>query len=66
MRVEPDDHPLELGRFRFAEVSGSTGGMKIGGGLLRYFTVVFDYPGNRMILEPNRRYQGPQGPAQNP
>jgi hypothetical protein len=30
--------------------------MKVGGGLLKYFTVVFDYPSQRMILEPNRRY----------
>src|SRR5262249_8580653 len=35
---------VELGRFRFLKVMGSTGGMKVGGGLLRHFTVVFDYP----------------------
>ena len=46
---------VELGRFRFRNVSGVTGGMKIGGGLLRCFTVLFDYPAKQMILEPNGR-----------
>ncbi len=48
---------VELGRFRFEKVSGVSGGMKIGGGLLRSFTVIFDYPAKRMILEPNGRYR---------
>lgn len=47
---------VELGRFQFPNVIGFSGGMKVGGGLLKYFTVVFDYPSQRMILEPNRRY----------
>ena len=48
---------LELGRFRFRQPRGSTGGMKIGGGLLRNFTVTFDYPGRRLFLQPNNRYR---------
>jgi hypothetical protein len=47
---------LELGRFRFREPSGATGGMKVGGGLLRHFTATFDYPGRRLFLQPNDRY----------
>jgi hypothetical protein len=46
-----------LGGLHFENVQGESGGMKVGGGLLRHFTVIFDYGGNRMILEPNRRYQ---------
>jgi hypothetical protein len=48
---------LELGRFRFRQPSGATGGMKVGGGLLRHFTVTFDYPGRRLFLQPNDRYR---------
>ena len=48
---------VELGRFRFRNLRGSTGGMKIGGGLLRQFTVIFDYPAKQMILEPNGHYR---------
>ena len=48
---------VELGRFHFEKVSGVSGGMKIGGGLLRRFTVIFDYPAKQMILEPNRHYR---------
>jgi hypothetical protein len=48
---------VELGRLHFSDVAGVSGGMKVGGGLLRNFTAVFDYPGKRLILEPNRRYQ---------
>jgi hypothetical protein len=48
---------VELGPFYFSDVVGFSGGMKIGGGLLRYFTVIFDYPSQRMILEPNHRYR---------
>lgn len=47
---------VELGPFHFSSVVGFSGGMKIGGGLLKYFTVIFDYPSGRMILEPNSRY----------
>jgi len=47
---------VELGPFHFSDVIGFSGGMKIGGGLLRYFTVIFDYRSERMILEPNSRY----------
>jgi hypothetical protein len=47
---------VELGPFRFSDVIGFSGGMKIGGGLLRYFTVIFDYPSDQMILEANSRY----------
>jgi hypothetical protein len=46
---------VELGRVHFTNVIGFSGGMKIGGGLLRYFTVLFDYPSQRMILERNGR-----------
>jgi len=48
---------VEIGPFHFADVIGFSGGMKIGGGLLKYFTVIFDYPSGRMILEPNSRYR---------
>jgi hypothetical protein len=48
---------VELGPFHFTDVVGFSGGMKIGGGLLKYFTVIFDYPSQRMILEPNTRYR---------
>jgi hypothetical protein len=48
---------VDLGRFSFEKVAGVSGGMKIGGGLLRNFTVVLDYSGERMILEPNRHYR---------
>lgn len=47
---------VELGPFHFSSVVGFSGGMKIGGGLLKYFTPIFDYPSGRMILEPNSRY----------
>jgi hypothetical protein len=47
---------VDLGPFHFQKVAGVSGGMKIGSGLLRRFTVVFDYPGKRMILEPNSRH----------
>jgi hypothetical protein len=43
---------IRLGQLRFSSVVGYSGGMKIGGGLLRQFKVIFDYPGSRMILEP--------------
>jgi hypothetical protein len=42
---------VQLGQFRFPKVTGYSGAMKIGGGLLRQFTVIFDYPAKRMILE---------------
>jgi hypothetical protein len=48
---------LKLGQFRYLRPSGATGGMKIGGGLLRHFTVTFDYPGRRLFLQPNDRYR---------
>jgi hypothetical protein len=48
---------VDLGRFHFAKVSGVSGGMKIGGGLLRHFTVILDYPKQRMILQPNGHYR---------
>jgi hypothetical protein len=48
---------VDLGRYHFRELPGVSGGMKIGGGILRHFTVVFDYPKQRMILEPNERYR---------
>lgn len=47
---------VEIGPFHFEKVEGATGGMKIGGGLLRYFTVTFDYSKSQMILEPNQQY----------
>ncbi len=47
---------VEIGKYHFVNVAGVSGGMKIGGGLLRYFTVIFDYSRNRMILETNSRY----------
>jgi RNA polymerase sigma factor (sigma-70 family) len=46
---------VELGRFQFRNVSGVSGGMKIGGGLLQHFTVWLDYNAKQMILEPNSR-----------
>jgi hypothetical protein len=42
---------VQLGKLRFPNVTGFSGAMKIGGGLLRQFRVIFDYPGKRMILE---------------
>jgi hypothetical protein len=42
---------VRLGRLRFPKVVGYSGGMKIGGALLRRFKVIFNYPRNRMILE---------------
>lgn len=42
---------IQLGKLRFPNVTGFSGGMKIGGGLLRQFNVIFDYPNKRMILE---------------
>jgi hypothetical protein len=45
---------IELGRFTLRDVPGVTGGMKIGSGLLRRFTVIIDYHRLSMILEPNR------------
>jgi hypothetical protein len=48
---------LELGHFSFRQPRGSTGGMKIGGGLLRNFTVTFDYPSRRLFLQPNQNYR---------
>lgn len=44
---------VQLGKLHFPKVVGYSGGMKIGGGLLRQFIVIFDYPGKRMILESN-------------
>jgi hypothetical protein len=46
---------VQLGKVRFPNVTGFSGGMKIGGGLLRHCTVIFDYPGKRMILERTAR-----------
>jgi hypothetical protein len=48
---------VDLGRYHFSQMAGVSGGMKIGSGLLRHFTVIFDYPKERMILEPNERYR---------
>jgi hypothetical protein len=48
---------VELGPFHFRDVLGFSGGMKIGGGLLKHFTVIFDYSSERMILQPNQRYR---------
>ena len=52
-----------LGRFHFRNVTvyaapaSSAFKMMLGNGLLRQFTVIFDYANKRMILEPNSRYQ---------
>jgi hypothetical protein len=48
---------IDLGRFAFQNVPGVSGGMKIGSGFLRRFTVTFDYGRQRIILEPNRELQ---------
>lgn len=62
---------LTLGSLHIRGVAGSlfTGGKgsfadryhagNIGGGVLRRFTVTFDYPHGRMILEPNRDFAAP-------
>ena len=42
---------VQLGKLHFSKMIGYSGAMKIGGGLLRRFVVIFDYPGKRMILE---------------
>lgn len=47
---------VQLGRFRFAGANGTTGAMKIGGELLKRFTVIADFARARMILEPNRHF----------
>jgi outer membrane lipoprotein-sorting protein len=41
----------EKGAFASKKIDGN-----IGGGILRRFTVIFDYPGQRMILEPNANF----------
>ena len=41
----------EKGAFASEKIDGN-----IGGGILKRFTVIFDYPNNRMILEPNRNF----------
>lgn len=41
----------EKGAFASEKTDGN-----IGGGILKRFTVIFDYPNNRMILEPNRNF----------
>ena len=34
-------------------------GVNLGGNVLRHFKVIIDYPGSRVILEPNKRFQEP-------
>lgn len=41
----------EKGAFASEKIDGN-----IGGGILKRFTVIFDYPNKRMILEPNRNF----------
>jgi outer membrane lipoprotein-sorting protein len=41
----------EKGAFASEKIDGN-----IGGGILKRFTVIFDYPNKRMILEPNRSF----------
>ena len=41
----------EKGAFASQKLDGN-----IGGGILKKFTVIFDYPGQRMILEPNANF----------
>jgi len=41
----------EKGAFASEKIDGN-----IGGGILKRFTVIFDYPNNRMILEPNPNF----------
>ena len=41
----------EKGAFASEKIDGN-----IGGGILKRFTVIFDYPGRRMILEPNANF----------
>ncbi|HEX8407504.1 MAG TPA: aspartyl protease family protein [Thermoanaerobaculia bacterium] len=48
---------VELGPFRFEGANGITGAMKIGGELLKRFTVIADFSRSRMMLEPNRHFR---------
>jgi Phage integrase family len=56
---------LELGRYRLQGPITSCCSTdpddqtKIGGEVLRRFTVIFDYPNERIILEPNRNFREP-------
>lgn len=34
-------------------------GVNLGGNILRHFTLIIDYPGNRVILEPNGHFRDP-------
>ena len=43
---------LQIGSFKFKNMFGVSGGMKIGGGVLKYFRTIFVYQENKMILEP--------------
>lgn len=46
---------LRLGGVSFENVYAGAGGVPlVGGGILRRFTVIFDYAHERMVLEPNR------------
>lgn len=47
---------VELGPYRFAGANGTTGARKIGGELLRRFTLTVDWPHARLVLEPNRHF----------
>jgi outer membrane lipoprotein-sorting protein len=42
----------EAGAFASTRIDGN-----IGGGILKRFTVIFDYPNKRMIMEPNRNFE---------
>lgn len=48
---------VQIGPHRFCNVPASTGGSKIGGGLLRNFIVTFDYEQNYLGLRPNADYR---------
>ncbi len=56
---------FELGRYHFKGLITSCCSanpddqQKIGGEVLRRFTVIFDYPNERIILEPNRNFSEP-------
>jgi membrane-associated protease RseP (regulator of RpoE activity) len=54
------DRPiLALSTDTEGSLSNADLGVNLGGNILSRFTVIIDYPGRRLILEPNSRFQEP-------
>ena len=64
---KPDGEPIgpdlgraeyvKIGSFRFDGANGTTGGMRIGGELLKRFNLIADFSRSRIILEPSRHFR---------